>query len=484
LIHFTKRYRNDIDRSFKMGSHVIVGGGIAGLSTAFYLLKQPSVKRIVVLESSSRLGGWIDTTRNKDGTIYEHGPRTVRPVGPQGANTLQMIEELGLVDSVRSIRYGHPSTTNRMILKDGKLHKLPADLISQFKKLPPFQSPLAYYILKEILRPAKNDSDVSLYEFINRRFGEDVANYAVDPLVRGICAGNSREISVHFIAKYLHQLEQKHNSIVKGYLIDWLKYKINPEPKTAAENCDIVKQARSEHWSVWGLENGLTTLTERLSEYLAANGVEIFTDYNIDDIKISNGSCILQGDSTLTCDHLTLALPAFNAANLTSGINGELSSTLGSIPFVDVGVVNLMYKGNILKNEAFGFLVPSNQPDPILGCIFDTCSFRQGNRTILTLMMGGAWFKQLFQHKSKEEMVDIGMNSVSKILGITQTPMDIKAKVLRQCIAQYTVGHLERVAKARQIINQEKLPLSLVGSSYDGVGINDTILSARRSVLH
>lgn len=165
------------------------------------------------------------------------------------------------------------------------------------------------------------------------------------------------------------------------------------------------------------------------------------------------------------------------------GINGELSSTLGSIPFVDVGVVNLMYKGNILKNEAFGFLVPSNQADPILGCIFDTCSFRQGNRTILTLMMGGAWFKQRFQHKSKEEMVEIGMNSVSKILGITQTPMDIKAKVLRQCIAQYTVGHLERVARARQIINQEKLPLSLVGSSYDGVGINDTILSARRSVI-
>jgi len=463
-------------------SHVIIGGGIAGLSTAFYLLKQSSVKRIVVLESSSRLGGWIDTTRNKDGTIYEHGPRTVRPVGPQGANTLQMIQELGLVDRLRSIKYGHPSTTNRMILKDGKLHKLPADLISQFKRLPPFQNPLAFYILKEMIRPAPKDSDVPLFEFIRRRFGEDVANYAVDPLVRGICAGSSKEISVHFIAKYLHALEQKHRSIVKGYMIDWMKYKMFPETMTEAQNCDIVKQARSERWSVWGLENGLTTFTEHLEKYLRDRGVEIYTDYDIKNIKVSEGSCIVEGDKTLICDKLTLALPAFEAAKLTSGLNTELSSKLEAIPFVDVGVVNIMFKGNILKNEAFGFLVPSNQPEPILGCIFDTCSFRQGNCTILTLMMGGAWFKQLYANKSKEEMVETGMKTVSKLLGITETPIDIKAKVLRQCIAQYTVGHLDRVNKARQIINKEKLPMTIVGSSYDGVGINDTILSARKSV--
>jgi len=464
-------------------SHVIIGGGIAGLSTAFYLLKQASVKRIIVLESSNRLGGWIDTTRNKDGTIYEHGPRTIRPVGPQGANTLHMIQQIGLADSVRSIKYGHPSTVNRMILKDENLHKLPTQLKSQFRRLQPFGQPLAYYLLKEIIRPAPKDSDVSLYEFVSRRLGEDLANYAVDPLVRGICAGDSKQISVHFIAKYLHGLEQSHGSIVKGYAIDLIKGYFSPEQKTEAENCDIVKQARSERWSVWGLENGLATFTEALTEYLTSRGVEIYTNFNVEDINIRDGLCSVDGNKTFNCDKVTLALPSFNAAKLTKGLNSELSESLASIPFVDVAVVNFKFKGNILKNEAFGFLVPSNQPIPILGCIFDTCSFKQGKNTIITLMMGGAWYNQLFKNKTKEEIITIGQTSMNKILNISAEPVDVKAKILENCISQYTVGHLERVRKARSIISAEKLPISVVGSCYDGVGINDTIMSSRRSVL-
>ena len=91
--------------------------------------------------------------RNKDGVIMEKGPRTVRPAGPQGANTLALVQELDLVDSLRPVTYSHPSSTNRMILVNGQLHKLPSNLQSVFRTLPPFSRPLAMSAFTDLMTP-------------------------------------------------------------------------------------------------------------------------------------------------------------------------------------------------------------------------------------------------------------------------------------------------------------------------------------------
>ena len=90
----------------------VIGGGISGLTSAFYCSKLSKVSSIKVFESSNRLGGWVQTTKS-DNFIFEHGPRTIRPAGPQGANTLELIEELGLESKLKPIKYGHPATINR-----------------------------------------------------------------------------------------------------------------------------------------------------------------------------------------------------------------------------------------------------------------------------------------------------------------------------------------------------------------------------------
>ena len=133
---------------FRASIHVtmtlcIVGGGGAGLAAAHYALKVPGYKRIVLLEAGDRLGGWIRTVRGEDGVLFEKGPRTIRPAGPQGANTLAMVHDLDLVDSIRPVTYSHPSSTNRMILVNNQLHKLPNSFKSLFYTLPPFTRPLA-----------------------------------------------------------------------------------------------------------------------------------------------------------------------------------------------------------------------------------------------------------------------------------------------------------------------------------------------------
>eukprot|EP00090_Calanus_glacialis_P005667 TRINITY_DN14382_c0_g1_i1.p1 TRINITY_DN14382_c0_g1~~TRINITY_DN14382_c0_g1_i1.p1 ORF type:complete len:468 (+),score=114.37 TRINITY_DN14382_c0_g1_i1:50-1453(+) len=461
----------------------VLGGGIAGLTAAHYALNNPAVKRIVVLESSSRLGGWIQTTRNPDGVLYEKGPRTVRPAGPQGANTLALVEDLGLADSVRPITYSHPSSTNRLVLVGGKLHKLPSTLSSVFRNLPPFSRPLALAVFKDLLSPRIKCEDTSLYEFVARRLGNDIAQYAIDPMVRGICAGDSKQVSVHFIAKYLHQMEQETGRITFGVARDYLKGLVVKPEVPMAEHLELVKQARGEKWAVWGLENGLESLVETLQKSLIDRGVEIKTGVSVENIALNNRQVVVSCDDDISCDKLVLALPAFKAAPLVQGISSELGSLLASIPFVDVALVNIEYKGKVLDHQGFGFLVPSNQPEQLLGCIYDSCTFPQGNRTVLTVMIGGAWYREMVGSKTADEVQIMAVEEISRILNIKASPVRCDTSILPQCIAQYTVGHRDRVEKARAVISKSDLPLALAGSSYDGPGINDTIVSAKNSVI-
>ena len=143
-------------------------------------ITRPHSKQYLLTQSVfDRLGGWIDTTRHNDGIIYEHGPRSIRTAGPQGANTLDLIEELGLASKVRPISNDHPVTKNRLTFVDGKLHKLPSSVGSLFRKLEPFRLPLLCAGIKDLITPAKICQDDSLFNFVQRRFGADIAQYAI-----------------------------------------------------------------------------------------------------------------------------------------------------------------------------------------------------------------------------------------------------------------------------------------------------------------
>jgi len=461
----------------------ILGGGVAGLSAAHYALSSSKFRRIVILESSARIGGWIKTIRNPNGVLFEKGPRTIRPAGPQGANTLALINDLDITDQVHPVTYSHPSSRNRLILVGGKLYSLPSSLGSLFKRIPPFKYPLAFAALKDLTTSRTQCEDTSLYEFVSRRLGQDIAQYAIDPMVRGICAGDSKNVSVHFIAKYLHQLEQETGRIFIGMARDYTKGLFHKTDLSEIEKIDLVKQARAEKWAVWGLENGMESLIETLHDSVKRQGVEVKTDVSVGNIMNSRDKITVSYDtSELICDHLILAIPACNASSLVLDISSQLSSLLSSIPFVDVAVVNMEFKGKVLDHQGFGFLVPSNQPNNLLGCIYDTCTFPQGNRTVLTAMIGGSWYHDMIGNKSPIEVQNMAVKEVSTILKILNAPERVDTSLLQQCIAQYTVGHRARVDQARKLISQMRLPISLVGSSYDGVGINDTILSAKVAV--
>lgn len=128
---------------------------------------------------------------------------------------------------------------------------------------------------KDLTTPAKKCSDDSIYDFVARRFGPDIARYAIDPMVRGICAGDARQISAAaFVAGSLFRMEQDHGGIARALLarafsVSKATTTKNSESKNSS---DLVKRAKKEKWSVWSLGSGLETLTKTLEEDLKAAG--------------------------------------------------------------------------------------------------------------------------------------------------------------------------------------------------------------------
>jgi len=384
-------------------NYAVIGGGISGLAAAHYLSKLANAAKITLFESSSRLGGWIQTTRFEDGGRHEHGPRTVRPAGEQGANTLRLVEELGLADRVVPVSSTHPAALNRYVLVDGQLHKLPSSLWNALKRTPPFHRPLAAAALRDLFAKPKACTDDSIFDFVERRFGSDVARYAIDPMVRGICAGDAGRISAaSFVAGPLFRMEQESGGVVRHLLKNAFKSSGGKE----VESSQLVQRAREEKWSVWTLKDGLEELVSALAAKVRENGVEIIENCPVKDVFAETDGIILNGIGSCKGDF-------YDAAALTcpADVSGRIVKVeaLNEIPFVTVAVVTLEYERPLTDLQAFGFLVPSDQPEPILGAIFDSCSFPQVSLSLqVCILKFGPSLKWLVNVKASNQSETFG----------------------------------------------------------------------------
>ncbi|CAG7821933.1 unnamed protein product [Allacma fusca] len=466
----------------------ILGGGIAGLSAAYYINRKygPSV-RPVIFEASGRSGGWVQSFKN-DNSLFEVGPRTIRPAGVPGMSTLDLIEEIGLDGNINYVPADHPSAKTRFIHLNGRLVRLPMELATLWKTVEPFDRPVSQTLLKEIFIPRKKVEDDSLHGFVSRRFGQRIADTVIDPLVRGVCAGDARKISAKFIfGPGPLGIEQKYGSVVLGGTLMTILRRQHPDPHENFPNLKeigtstLATTARSEGWSVWTLEAGLESFPVKLKEKLTEAGVAIHENSSVKSIIFDEGrqsSEVEYLDSKtntlnkLECSHVISAIPSLNLASILENSKPNLSSisrNLRTIGSADVTVTNLKYPGNVLELQAFGFLVPSieKELEGLLGVVFNTCSFPQGEDTILTVMSQGIDIDTIDKH-------------IRNILGL-KDPSVVDVRLLSNCIPQYTVGHYERVENLRKLIQESKLPLTLIGASYDGVSVNDCVFSGRKA---
>uniref|UniRef100_A0A8C0JAA4 Protoporphyrinogen oxidase n=1 Tax=Chelonoidis abingdonii TaxID=106734 RepID=A0A8C0JAA4_CHEAB len=449
----------------------VVGGGISGLTACYHLARSPSAPKIILLEGSSRLGGWLHSTRTEDGAVFEHGPRGIRPVGTVGKNTLLMVSELGLDADVLPVPGDHPASKNRYLYVSRALHRLPSGIGGVLRTVPPFTRPLLWSGLRELAAPRGTQPDETIHRFVSRRFGKELADIAIDSLCRGVFAGDCRALSMRSCFPALFEAEQRWRSVILGMALGG--------GKGPALDSALSRRARDERWSQWSLRGGMETLPEALQDFLRRR------------VSVSSSGCaalqLCAGgrgvwSPQLLCAEASL-FPAL--AVLLPGWAEPLAQELRSIEAVSVGVVNLQYNGATLPITGFGHLVPSFEDSSLLGIVYDSVAFPEQNGSCgpsvrLTVMLGGAWFEQGFG--DPDTVPQAVLLSRAKEAVRAHLALTLSLVLPQACIPQYMLGHWQRTESMSRYLEQEGLPLSLIGASYQGVSVNDCIYSAKMAV--
>ncbi|KAA1067520.1 oxygen-dependent protoporphyrinogen oxidase [Puccinia graminis f. sp. tritici] len=501
------------------GSRIgILGGGLAGLTSAYYLSKQlPESNQIIVWEKAHRFGGWVQSSRvddqnNRTPLVFESGPRSVRPKGLAGLISIELIKDLKLLDSVIVIPKTHPSAQNRYIYTKNGLQKLPSSMLSLLRSI--HKRPISLIpgsLLKDIFHTTERSrtrsiDDESIHEFISRRFGDGIGEELISGMVHGIYAGDYKTLSVRSsLFKSVWELERKHGGVLNGLRASQKKrapIDTNHEEETLRKSLNDHSLQDLVDCSVWGLKGGLETLVTSLRDWLEKKpNVILKSSESIESVVPSP-----DGPSTVTSslgvyeqiDHLISALPP---QVLHSCLGPTLQSRLEVLttnPSVTVGVVNLAYRSPRRLNPippAFGYLIPASigrelNPHRVLGVVFDSDMMpgveeETGGEelTKLTVMMGGHYYsKQPDSIPTNDELIKQACQTIKDQLGIAQEPFFAQAQIQKDCIPQYLVGHHRRMSQLHHQL--APLNLSLVGSGYSGVGLNDVVKSARDNVIN
>ncbi|XP_045254840.1 protoporphyrinogen oxidase isoform X1 [Macaca fascicularis] len=494
---------------------VVLGGGISGLAASYHLSRAPCPPKVVLVEGSERLGGWIRSVRGPNGAIFELGPRGIRPAGALGARTLLLVSELGLDSEVLPVRGDHPAAQNRFLYVGGALHALPTGLRGLLRPSPPFSKPLFWAGLRELTKPRGKEPDETVHSFAQRRLGPEVtlaqrpqassllnqlqsslfksttpsltlkvASLAMDSLCRGVFAGNSRELSIRSCFPSLFQAEQTHRSVLLGLLLGAGR---TPQPDSA-----LIRQALAERWSQWSLRGGLEMLPQALETHLTSRGVSVLRGQPVCGLSLqAEGRWkVSLRDSSLEADHVISAIPASVLSELLPAEAAPLARALSAITAVSVAVVNLQYQGAHLPVQGFGHLVPSSEDPGVLGIVYDSVAFPEQDGSPpglrVTVMLGGSWLQtleasgcvlsqELFQQRAQE--------AAATQLGLKELPSHCLVHLHKNCIPQYTLGHWQKLESARQFLAAHRLPLTLAGASYEGVAVNDCIESGRQAAV-
>jgi oxygen-dependent protoporphyrinogen oxidase len=446
---------------------LVVGAGIAGLATAHAIRRgaerQGIPLRVRVLESGSRPGGRLRTTRDAGWTI-EWAASAIQ--GTEGA-AWRVAEEVGLA-SERVI--ADPAASRRYLARGGRLHPIPTDPLA-FLRFGALSPPARLRVLLEPLAARRVARDESVHEFGVRHLGREAATVLLGSVVRGVFAGDARRLSLDAAFPLLREMERKHRSLL-------LAAGAAVRGKRGAPNA---AQARRTLWSFRG---GMESLVEALARPLGAAlelraGVLSLTPRSAGGYEARLASGV-----TLEADEVVVAVPPAAAASLLRPLDVEVARDLAAIPTAGVAVVALGFPRESFRSppDGFGFLVPPEEPIEILGALYESNLFpgrAPPERVLVRVMIGGAERPDLSTRRD-DELVALAMNALDRTLGLKHGPE--RTWVVRQeaAIPQYAVGHRERMAGVSKRL--DALPgITLTGNGYRGVSVPHLIEDAERA---
>lgn len=478
----------------------VIGGGIAGLSAAYFLQKSLPKTHITLIESSSKTGGWVNSKsmNTKDGkeVIFEEGPRSLRPAGLPGLNVLDLIRQLEIQDQMILVPKSSPSAKNRFIYFAGKVHKLPSSLMGFLRfalSNPILKGSLPSLLMEPFRKRPKGIQDETIASFISRRFSPIMANNMLSAVIHGIYSGSIDKLSIRSTFKGLWEYESKAGSVVAGLIRGtetMSAYDLALQKTLKKDNEELVSTMKDI--SVYSFKGGLSTLTNALGRYLKS----------CSNVSISHGTCTslrrkedgtfdLQLSQSSQTPNFDLVISSVRANNTSQMLDHHELRELDEVTYSTVMVINFYYRDpNILPITGFGYLIPKSvpleeNPDRALGVVFDSSSVPGQDTTEgtkVTCIMGGHWWdgKPI---PTEQEGYEATKNVMKMHLGVTEEPEFWNAKVQVDCIPQYTVGHMQRMNSLSDKLDKDWPGLGLVGSSYGGVSLNDCVLNSRKLAL-
>ncbi len=455
-----------------MKNIVIIGGGITGLATAFYLQQFAGAAiDTTLIESSPRLGGKILTT-HQDGFTAECGPDSFITQKPAA---ITLCQDLGLADQLIGSSIGKPT----YVWNRGDLHPLPEGmmLMAPTMMLPFLRSRLISWHGKlrmgmELLIPRREEEgDESLASFTRRRLGAEALEKIAAPLMAGIFAADPEKLGMQSTFPMFLEMEKQHGSLLRGIL---------KRNRAKARHPVSAGSKPKPSPMFMTLKGGLEQLVDALVARLTLEKVLLNTKVVCVNRVLDRYQIDLSDGSRLWGDEIVFATPADVTANLVRGMDPVLAFKLRAIHYVSTATVSLAFKRSDLKKplHGTGFLVPHNATRRITACSWSSQKFSHrapDDCELIRVFIGGARAEFLAEQEDAA-LIQLAREELRVIMGIDVEPVFAKAYRWSKANPQYDVGHGTRIAEIENIASWYP-GLHLAGAAYHGAGIPDCISS-------
>lgn len=463
----------------------IIGGGITGLSAAYYLKKAFAEKgepiRITLIEKSNSFGGRIHTLI-KDGFVIEKGPDSFL------ARKLAMIElakELGLEDQLTGT---NPNAKKTYILNNNRLHRMPPGLVLGIPtELGPFMKTgllslggKARAALDLLLPKRESTDDESLGAFLERRLGKEVLTQIAEPLLAGIYAGDTYALSVKATFPQFHALEQKHRSLILG---------MTRNRKQGGEESRTLPEV-AKNTVFLTFKEGLQTIVNGLLD--ALDDVHFVKEAEVHAIrklpmeagqKPSSYELAFGNGQTGRIDGAIIALPAYAIAPLLKDV--PAAQELMKIDYASVANVILAFneKDMVREMDGSGLLAPRSEGRFITACTWTSSKWLHSapkGKVLLRCYVGRSGDER-WLGMSDAELIQAVRHDLKEIMGITAEPLFTEITKMPRSMPQYPVGHLQLIQRVRSGLADQMPGVLVTGAAFQGVGLPDCIRQGKET---
>jgi len=443
----------------------ILGAGISGLATAYWLNKDGF--DVQILEAKNKPGGSMETSY-ENGFLVDYGPNSGLETTPL---IRQLVDEIGLSNEMI---YASESSNKRYILRNDKLHALPTS--------PPALIKSNLFSLKGKIRLAgepfigkSNDGYYqSIAEFVRRRLGQEFLDYAIDPFVSGVFAGDPNKLSVKSAFPKLYRLEEVYGGLVKGMI------KGARERKKRAEQS---KQNAKMFSFINGMQTFPTAIAKMFEEKISYESRVQSVERRVANVEFESDKWKVTFEKSgkineLISDYVLSTIPVYEASKIFSCLEEEFAKHADDIYYPPVMVLYLGFKKEQIGQplDGFGYLIPSKEKKIFLGAIWSSTIFPNRcdeDKAAFTLFVGGARSPHLFSIE-KEELTNKVLKEFNEIMKISGDPIFMTSKIWAKAIPQYNIGYIEHENYFDRFENKNP-GIFLSGNYRGGISVGDCV---------